>query len=74
MFNMGLDLTDLRQQGEELTSSMASKIDQLIEAAPQLQIRDYMERIDREFEEMPFVDLDDVWEDALRDIFEDGDE
>jgi predicted ATP-grasp superfamily ATP-dependent carboligase len=73
MFDLNIDLSELEQQSEELLLSMEAEIDELDEQMPQLQIRDYMEEVAREFQEKRFVPLDDVWEKGLQDIFRDMD-
>jgi predicted ATP-grasp superfamily ATP-dependent carboligase len=73
MFDLNIDLSELEQQSEELLLSMEAEIDELDDQMPQLQIRDYMEEVAREFQEKRFVPLDDVWEKGLQDIFRDMD-
>ena len=76
MFDLSLDLSDLERQGEELIATWAAKIDHLAETMPQLGVRDYMEQVNADFtqehgqEQESFDPLSDVWEDALRDLFE----
>jgi len=71
MFNLGMDLSDLEQRSEDLIAAWDSKVDQVARAMPALKVRDYMEEVNRDFEEVSFEPLSDVWEDALRDLFED---
>ena len=71
MFDLGIDLSDLERQSEELISSMDSKIDELESTMPQLKVREYMDKLAREFTEMPFMPLSDVWESELGDLFKD---
>jgi proteasome assembly chaperone (PAC2) family protein len=71
MFDLGIDLADLRRRSDELTSSMDYKIDELERALPQLEVRAYVEGLTRDFVEMPFMPLDEVWERELGNIFED---
>ena len=71
MFDLGIDLSDLERQSDELISSMDYKIDELDRAMPQLKVREYVKRLTRDFVEMPFMPLGEVWERELRDIFED---
>jgi hypothetical protein len=54
-----------------LVSDWHDKLDQLSEAMPQLDVRAYMEEVNTEFTERPFVALSDVWEDELRDLLDD---
>jgi len=71
MFDIEIDLSDLERRSEELTSSMDAKIDELDEQMPQLEIREYMEKVAEDFKERPFIPLDDVWAKGLQDIFDD---
>jgi predicted ATP-grasp superfamily ATP-dependent carboligase len=74
MFNLGIDLSDLQEQSDELTESMNLKADQLDREAPELNIKEYLEKVSKEFTEKSFMPLDDVWERELGDLFEDMDE
>jgi proteasome assembly chaperone (PAC2) family protein len=68
MFDLALDLSDLEQQSEALVASLDAKIAELDRQAPQLRIRDYLERLNREFTEVSFLPLDDLWERELGDL------
>ncbi len=72
MLNLGLDLTDLQQQSDELIEAMEIKLAELAEQKPQLNVPDFLAQLENNFTERSFVPLDDVWEAGLRDIF--GDE
>ncbi len=50
------------------------KIDELDQEAPQLGVRDYLARLSEEFVEVPFMPLDDVWEEELRHLLDDFEE
>jgi predicted ATP-grasp superfamily ATP-dependent carboligase len=71
MFKLGIDLSDLEKQSDELIVSMNSKLDELEREMPQLKIKEYLEKLAEEFTEMSFMPLDDVWERELGDLFED---
>jgi predicted ATP-grasp superfamily ATP-dependent carboligase len=71
MFDLGIDLSDLERQSDELVSSMDYKIDELDRAMPQFKVREYVERLTRDFVEMPFMPLGEVWERELGDLFGD---
>jgi predicted ATP-grasp superfamily ATP-dependent carboligase len=71
MFDLGIDLSDLGRQSDELLSSMESKIEELEGKMPQLKVREYLEELARNFKEVPFMPLDDVWERELGDLFKD---
>jgi hypothetical protein len=76
MFKLGLDLSDLEKRGQQLLRALDEKIDELDRAAPDLGIRQYVEKISREFTETPFSPLEDVWEDEIRRLMDkfEGDE
>ncbi len=74
MFGLGVDLSDLDRQSEELINSIDSKIDELERTLPQINVRGYLEKITANFTERPFMPLDDVWEQVLGDIFDDSEE
>jgi predicted ATP-grasp superfamily ATP-dependent carboligase len=73
MFDLGIDLTDLSTKSQDLIVAWRSKIEQLEEALPQLGVREYIERIDADFEEDAMDLSSRVWEEALRDILGDDD-
>ncbi|GAB4533793.1 MAG: hypothetical protein Kow0063_16260 [Anaerolineae bacterium] len=71
MFDLGLDLSDLQRQSNELIAALDSKIEELESKLPQLKIREYMQELARDFTERSFMPLDDVWERELGDLFSD---
>ena len=74
MLQLNIDLADLEERSNKLIAFLDDKIDDLENERPQLRPRQYVERLDLEFNENPFTPLDDVWERELRDIFDDLDE
>ena len=74
MFGLSVDLADLQQRSDQLLSSMDNKIDALEQEMPQLDVRGFMERLDDEFTEEPFLPLGNVWTDELDDLFGEFDE
>lgn len=74
MFDLGIDLTQLQQEMDELTASMDAKIEELDKKMPQLKIKDYLAKLTEDFVEMPFMPLDDVWERELGDLLDNIDE
>jgi proteasome assembly chaperone (PAC2) family protein len=74
MFGLGIDLSDLDRQSEELIVSIDAKIEELERTLPQMNVRGYLEKIAANFTERPFMPLDDVWEQVLGDIFDDAEE
>ena len=69
MFNLGINLSDLDRQSEELVISMEAKVAELDRNMPQLKAREYLERLSKEFNENSFMPLDDLWATELEDIF-----
>ncbi|MGE5141550.1 MAG: PAC2 family protein [Rudaea sp.] len=68
MFKFGLDLQDLGIKSRELTAQVAEQIDVLARKMPQIEIKQFVEKLTEDFEEKPFAPLDDVWERGLDDI------
>ena len=73
MFKLGLDLSDLSQRSKELVTSIETHIEELSKQLPNVPVKEYIAKITADFEERPFDKLDDVWQDALGDIFKDLD-
>ncbi|MBI3959575.1 MAG: PAC2 family protein [Chloroflexi bacterium] len=71
MFGVGIDVSHLREQADELAASMESQLDELAREMPQLNVRAYLAEVSKEFVEHPFMPLDDVWAEGLGDIFGD---
>ena len=72
MFDLGMDLSDLEGQSSELIGALDSKIEELERQLPQLNVRDYLQELARDFTERSFMPLDDVWERELGDLFSDS--
>ncbi|MCW1968579.1 MAG: PAC2 family protein [Anaerolineae bacterium] len=70
MFGLRLDLTELSRDSARLTEQLHEHVADLSRQNPSFPINDYMTRIAENFEERSFTKLDDVWEDALRDMFD----
>ena len=49
---------------------MSAEIDELEKKAPQLSLREYLDKLAQEFAEMSFMPLD-VWDRELGDLFKD---
>ena len=71
MFHLGFDLSELRIQSDELMTSMEEQMEELARQAPQLDVHAYMQKLEEEFTENPFMPLDDVWERELGDLLDD---
>jgi proteasome assembly chaperone (PAC2) family protein len=66
ILKLDVSLTDLEERSKELVQVVDSKIEEVDQAAPQLGIREALNRITEEFSEVTFNPLDDVWEDELK--------
>jgi proteasome assembly chaperone (PAC2) family protein len=71
MMNLELDLADLEEQSLELVTMMDAKIDEMAAEMPQLEIRTYFDQLGEQYEERAFFELGSVWEEELRDLFDD---
>lgn len=74
MLKLDLDLSELSHKSERLRQAVDKRIRELDEANPQLGLREYMDRLSEEFEEIVFEPLDEVWEEEFRRLFEDGED
>jgi proteasome assembly chaperone (PAC2) family protein len=68
MFSLSIDLSELEERSEELMAAMNDKMAELEKEMPQLHVRKYLEKVLQDFEELPFLPLDDMWERELDDI------
>lgn len=66
LLKIDIDLSDLENKSDHLLRVVDDKINEIDRAAPQLGVRDYINRLSDEFTETPFTPLDDVWEDEIR--------
>lgn len=74
MFGTHIDLSELEEQSLELTSAMDDKIKELMNEYPQMEIRNFFDKLSDEYNEMTFAPLDDVWEREIEDLFKDLDD
>jgi len=72
MLKTDFDLTDLEEKSDHLVELVDAKVEELETTTPELSVRDYMERLSEEFTEELFEPLDDVWEEELRRLLDDG--
>jgi proteasome assembly chaperone (PAC2) family protein len=62
LLKLDFDLTDLGKRSHQLVQILEEKIQEIIDAAPEAGIREYLEKLSAEYVEVPFAPLDDVWE------------
>jgi hypothetical protein len=53
---------------------MDDEVEKLARSDPQLQVKDYIAAVERDFTETPFTLLDEMWERELGDLFDKPDE
>ncbi len=73
LFGLSIDLSRLQRQSDELIAAMTAKLTEFEQKMPQLNIRDYLDKLETDFTELSFWPLTDVWEEGLRDLFADDD-
>ncbi len=71
MFGLGIDVSELREHSDDVIATMEAQLEELAREAPQLNVREYMRQVNEEFEERPFMPLEDVWSEELGDILGD---
>ena len=67
MLGLELDLTDLDERSRELVDAWERRINELEEEHPELNVKAYVEKLAQDFDEQPFIPLDDAW-DELGDL------
>jgi proteasome assembly chaperone (PAC2) family protein len=71
MLRTDFDLSDLQKRSSKMVELIDAKIEELDSLVPQLEVRDYMDRLAEEFTEVHFDPLDEVWEEEFRRLFDD---
>lgn len=70
LYGLAVDLTDLEQRSRQLHDAMDEKMSEIDRNAPQLSVREYLQRLAEEFEEQPFLPDDEFWEEKLNGLFD----
>ncbi|MCP5096942.1 MAG: PAC2 family protein [Chloroflexi bacterium] len=74
MFGLSFNLSDLEQKTQLLMNAMEEQFAELESKIPQLDVKAYLDKVDQEFTERPFDPLADIWEEELKDLFDNLDE
>jgi len=74
MLKVNFDVSELVENSARLVKHIQSKVDEIDQQAPHLGVREYFKKLGEEFNETPFIPLDDVWEQNLKHIFDKFDE
>lgn len=68
MFGLWIDLSDLENKGDELTEEFAARLRELDGKMPQLKMKEHLASLAPDYTELPFMQLDSMWETELDDI------
>ncbi|MFO7918958.1 MAG: PAC2 family protein [Anaerolineae bacterium] len=76
MFKLGLDLSELEEQSQELIEEWDERIEELEKEHPELHVKEYLDNVAEDFVEHPFIPLDDAWDelDNIDDLFTRGED
>jgi proteasome assembly chaperone (PAC2) family protein len=70
LLKLDLNLGELEEKSNELTKVVREKIDEIDSLAPQIGLKEFVDKIRDEYSEVQFNPLDEVWEDELRRLFD----
>lgn len=74
MLKTRFDLTEIADKYEQLTRTIAARIEELERQSPDAGIREYVDQIAAEFDEVVFDPLEDVWEQEISRLLSDDDD
>lgn len=74
LLKLGVDLDDLEEKSASLTEAIDSKVDEIDQMAPEMEVRAYLTRLSQGFNEETFNPMNEVWEEGLRKLFDKLDE
>ena len=75
MLKLDLDLSELEAKSQRLIKLMDDKIEEIAKVFPEINIHEYIQQLEEDFDEVVFEPLQDLWEDEINrlfDQFEDG--
>ena len=70
MLRLNWDLSELESKSQHLIKLMDDKIEEISKTFPELNIHEYMQSLEDEFEEVVFEPLQDLWEDEINRLFD----
>ncbi len=70
MLKLNLDLSELEAKSERLVKLMDDKIEEISKTFPDINIHEYMQSLENDFEEVVFEPLQDLWEDEFNRLFD----
>ena len=70
MLKLNWDLSELEAKSQRLTKLMDNKIEEIAKAFPEINIHEYMQQLEEDFDEVVFEPLQDLWEDEINRLFD----
>ena len=70
LLKLNWDLTELEAKNARLLKLMDDKIEEIARTFPEINIHQYMQQLEENFEEVVFEPLQDLWEDEINRIFD----
>jgi proteasome assembly chaperone (PAC2) family protein len=70
LLKLQVDLTDLEAKSQRLLKLMDAKIEEISKSFPEINIEEYLQRLEEEFEEKVFEPLQDLWEEEINRLFD----
>lgn len=74
LLKLQMDLSDLEAKSQRLLKLMDAKIEEISKSFPEINLEEYIQRLEEEFEETVFEPLQDLWEDEINRLFDKLDE
>jgi len=70
LLKLNMDLSDLEAKSERLVKLMDAKIEEISKSFPDIDMREYIQQLEEDFEEVVFEPLQDLWEDEINRLFD----
>jgi proteasome assembly chaperone (PAC2) family protein len=70
MLQLNWNLAELESKSQHLIKLMDDKIEEISKTFPEINIQEYMQSLEEEFEEVTFEPLQDLWEDEINRLFD----
>jgi len=70
MLKLNWDLSELEAKSQRLIKLMDDKIEEIAKAFPEINIHEYIQQLDDDFDEVVFEPLQDLWEDEINRLFD----
>ncbi len=70
ILKLNWDLSELEAKSKRLIKLMDDKIEEIAKTFPEINIHEYMQQLDEDFDEVVFEPLQDLWEDEINRLFD----